>query len=184
MMMNRQRVYISFVRPINWDTVNPLLDTCNQAINDGARQLYLLLSSPGGDVDPGVAVYNQLLGLPADIITHNTGCIDSIANVIFLAGSQRLACPNSTFLFHGVHWDLSDAVELWRPQLMEITSSLQAAENKMRDIIVNRSNLSKEDVDAFFAEGATKDAAFALSKGIINAIEDINIPQGAHIFQT
>ncbi len=67
---------------------------------------------------------------------------------------------------------------------MEITSSLQAAENKMRDIIVNRSNLSKEDVDAFFAEGATKDAAFALSKGIINAIEDINIPQGAHIVQT
>jgi len=43
---------------------------------------------------------------------------------------------------------------------MEITTSLQAAENKMRDIIVNRSHLSKEDVDAFFAEGATKDAAF------------------------
>jgi ATP-dependent protease ClpP protease subunit len=182
--MNRQRVYISFVRPINWDTVNPLLDTCSQAINNGARELYLLLSSPGGDVDPGVAVYNQLRGLPADIITHNTGCIDSIANVIFLAGSKRLACPISTFLFHGIYWDFSDAVELWRPQLMEITTSLQAAENKMRDIIVHRSNLSKEDVDAFFAEGATKDAAFALSKGIISAIDDVNIPQGAHIVQT
>jgi len=182
--MNRQRAYISFVRPINWDTVNPLLDTCSQAINNGARELYLLLSSPGGDVDPGVAVYNQLRGLPADIITHNTGCIDSIANVIFLAGSKRLACPISTFLFHGIYWDFSDAVELWRPQLMEITTSLQAAENKMRDIIVHRSNLSKEEVDAFFAEGATKDATFALSKGIINAIEDVKIPRGAHIVQT
>ncbi len=182
--MNRQRAYISFVRPINWDTVNPLLDTCNQAINNGATELYLVLSSPGGDVDPGVAVYNQLIGLPADVITHNSGCIDSIANVIFLAGSKRLACPNSTFLFHGVHWDLSDAVELWRPQLMEIITSLTAAENKMRDIIVNRSNLSKEDVDAFFAEGATKDAAFALSKGIISAVEELEFPQGAHIVQT
>ena len=67
---------------------------------------------------------------------------------------------------------------------MEITTSLQAAENKMRDIIVNRSNLSKEDVDAFFAEGATKDAVFALSKGIISAIEDVNIPPGALIVQT
>ncbi|MGA2735671.1 MAG: hypothetical protein ABSG35_24140 [Syntrophobacteraceae bacterium] len=54
----------------------------------------------------------------------------------------------------------------------------------MRDIIVHRSNLSKEDVDAFFAEGATKDVVFALSKGIISAIEDVNIPQGAHIVQT
>jgi hypothetical protein len=67
---------------------------------------------------------------------------------------------------------------------MEITTSLQATENKMRDIIVHRSNLSKEDVDAFFAEGATKDVVFALSKGIISAIEDVNIPQGAHIVQT
>jgi hypothetical protein len=41
-----------------------------------------------------------------------------------------------------------------------------------------------EDVDSFFAEGATKDAAFALSKGIISAVEDVNIPQGAHIVQT
>ena len=67
---------------------------------------------------------------------------------------------------------------------MEITTSLQAAENKMRDIIVNRSDLSKGDVDAFFAEGSTKDAAFALSKGIITAIEDVNIHKGAHIVQT
>ena len=183
-MMSRQTVYISFVRPISWDTVNPLLDACNQAVNNGARQLYLLLSSPGGDVDPGVAVYNQMIGLPAEIITHNTGCIDSVANVIFLAGSKRIACPNSTFLFHGVYWDFSEATELWRPQLMEITTSLQAAENKMRDIIVNRSNLNNGEVDAFFAQGATKDAAFALSIGVISAIENVNIPPGAHIIQT
>src|SRR5208282_3839681 len=123
--MNQQIAYVSFVRPINWDTVTPLLNACNQIVNSGAQQLCLLIGSPGGQVDPGFAIYNQLIGLPIEVITHNISCVDSMANVVFLAGSKRRACTNATFLFHGIKWGSPSPVELTRAQLMEIASSLQ-----------------------------------------------------------
>jgi len=180
-MMNPEIVYVSFVRPINWDTINPLIKLSNEIVNSGAEQIYLLMGSTGGFVDAGFAVYNHLLGLPIKVTTHNIGSIDSVANVIFLAGSTRLACENATFLFHGIHWGFGAGAEVRRPQMMEIVTSLQAAENKMRDAIVSRSILTVEEVDAFFAEGAMKDANFALSKQIIHEIKAVNIPAGATI---
>jgi ATP-dependent protease ClpP protease subunit len=181
--MNGQIVYVSFVRLINWDTATPLLNTCNQIVNSGARQIHLLLSSPGGQIDPGFSIYNQLIGLPIELVTHNIGSIDSMANIIFLAGTNRLACGNATFLFHGIHWGFPAAIEIMRPKLSEILTSLQAAENRMRDCIVSKTSLTGDEVDAFFAEGATKDAIFAHSRGIIHAIEDVNIPVGTQIVQ-
>ncbi|MDD5243711.1 MAG: ATP-dependent Clp protease proteolytic subunit [Syntrophorhabdaceae bacterium] len=179
--MNPEIVYVSFVHPINWDTINPLIKLSNEIVNSGTKQMYLLMGSTGGFVDAGFAVYNHLLGLPIKVTTHNIGSIDSVANVIFLAGSRRLACENSTFLFHGVHWAFPSGAEVRRPQIMEIMTSIQAAENKMRDAIVSRSSLTVEEVDAFFMEGAMKDAAFALSKKFIDEIKPVNIPTGAPI---
>jgi len=179
--MKPETIYVSFVHPINWDTINPLMKLSNEIVNSGAKELYLLMGSPGGLVDAGFAVYNHLLGLPIKVITHNIGSIDSVANVIFLAGAKRLACENSTFLFHGVHWAFSAAVEVRRPQMMEIVTSLRAAENKMRDAIVSRSSLTIEEVDAFFAEGAMKDATFALAKRVVDEVGGVNIPSGAPI---
>jgi len=179
--MNPEIVYLSFVHPINWDTVNQLIKLSNDVVNRGIKKICLLMGSPGGLVDAGFAVYNHLLGLPIEVITHNISSIDSVANVIFLAGNKRLACENSTFLFHGTHWAFPAGAEVRRPQIMEIVTSIQAAENKMRDAIVSRSGLTIEEVDAFFTEGAMKDAAFALSKRIIDEIGPVNIQQGAPI---
>jgi ATP-dependent Clp protease, protease subunit len=181
--MNSGIVYVSFVRHINWDTVNPLLSACNQAVNGGARQLHLLISSPGGQVDPGFAVYNQLVSLPIEIITHNISCVDSMATIVFLAGSKRRACVNATFLFHGIKWGIPSATELSTTQLIEITSSMQGAEAKMRDVIVSRSTLTSGEVDLFYTQGASKNADFALSKGLIHTVEDVRIPQGVNVIQ-
>ena len=41
-------------------------------------------------------------GMPFELITHNVGNVDSIGNVVFLAGTRRYAVPHATFMFHGV----------------------------------------------------------------------------------
>jgi hypothetical protein len=60
------------------------------------------MNCPGGNVVSGIAVYNAMIAMPYPIVTHNIGDVDSIANVIFLGGNERYACPGSTFIFHGV----------------------------------------------------------------------------------
>src|SRR5690348_16113733 len=94
--------FVSFSAEIVPKTTEVLLATMANLVNQGYKEVHLLLSTPGGSVMHGVTVYNVLRGLPVTLITHNVGNVDSIGSVVFLAGEQRYACPQTTFMLHGV----------------------------------------------------------------------------------
>jgi ATP-dependent protease ClpP protease subunit len=158
------------------------MDFCNKAIQQyKPQQLYFLFSSGGGAVDSGVTLYNYLKGLPQEVIMHNVGSIDSIANVIFLAGKIRYATPASAFLLHGIYWTFSQNTSLTYSQMQETVSRFDAGEALTAKIIGERTKLTTEEVRALFRQGQSKDPAFALEKGMIDKVLDVNIPQGAPV---
>ena len=97
--------YINFSAEVNPTTTEQLIATCTNLLGQGFNSLYFLFASAGGSVMHGLTIYNVLGGLPAKIIFHNVGNVDSIGNAVFLAGDERYACPHSTFMFHGVGMD-------------------------------------------------------------------------------
>jgi ATP-dependent protease ClpP protease subunit len=108
---------------------------------------------------------------------HNIGVINSIANVIFLAGAKRYASPHTTFLFHGAASQLNGMISL--PQLNEIKDSLQKDHDTITGIICDNTKITEDEIKKLFFEGETKNVQFALEKGIINKIEGAKIPQEA-----
>jgi ATP-dependent Clp protease protease subunit len=94
--------YINFHAGITQSTVQNLMTVIAQKLAAGTTAFYILLSTPGGQVQSGMTVYNFLRSIPAQITMHNTGNVDSIGNAIFLAANTRYACQHSTFMFHGV----------------------------------------------------------------------------------
>jgi hypothetical protein len=98
-----ETVYINFSAEIVPSTTETLIATVGNAANQGVKTVYLMLSTPGGQVMNGLNLYNVLRGLPVELITHNVGNVDSIGNTIFMAGS-RLRLP--TLDLH-VSWGLS-----------------------------------------------------------------------------
>ena len=177
------KVVLSFIEDVNFDSARRLLSAVNTALNDGVNDLTILISSPGGQLIPGFALYNQLLGIPTRFTIHNTGSVNSIANAIFLAGKKRYATESATFLFHGTQWGCTQATELPRTQLSEILQSLIADEKRLRDIIVDKTKLSADEVAELLSSGVTKDAAFALDKGFIDEIVEFSLPAGVPIYQ-
>lgn len=110
--------YLSYVDGIDTERVKYIMNTCSNIINQlKPKILYFLISCNGGDVDPGIALYNFLKSLPLKVIMHNIGSIDSIANVVFLAGKERYASKHTSFLFHGVNMNTKQAVQLGLNQL-------------------------------------------------------------------
>ncbi len=97
--------YINFSAPIDMKTAQVLMGVLSDQVNKGEKEICLLFSSPGGQVNPGVTLYNFLKSLPVKIITHNIGVVDSIGNIVLLGGAKRYAAPNSSFLFHGVGFE-------------------------------------------------------------------------------
>jgi len=175
--------YLSYYDVINEQKTRSLMEACAQAIaRTTPDQLYFLFSSTGGSVDAGIALYNYLRALPVPLVMHNTGSIDSIANVIFLAADKRYAAPHSSFLLHGLTWTFAQGATLTWTQLQETTGSFRGAEGRMIGIIQERTTLSEPELRALFHQGETKDLDFAKAKGIIQDILPPKVPPDAPFF--
>jgi len=172
--------YINFHAPINQHTTQNLMVVIAQKLVAGITDFYVLLSTPGGEVASGLTVYNFLRSIPANITMHNIGNVDSIGNAIFLAANTRLACEHSTFMFHGVGFDVKN-LKLEEKNARELLDSILADQDRIADIIVQRTNIDRRRSRQLFREARTKDATAALTAGIISNIADPAIPAGADI---
>lgn len=175
--------YISFAAEIIQQTTETFLGACTQLVNQGADALYILLSSPGGAVMNGLTIYNVLRGLPCEVITHNVGNVDSIGNMVFLAGDRRYACPHATFMFHGVGVDINQKMRLEEKTLRERLGSIQADQRRIGSVIVDRTDISEAEVNNLFLEAVTRDPDYALEREIVHEVRDVEIPRGVPIHQ-
>ena len=179
-------IYINFFDGIDPIKVNKFIHFTTEVINHHQpTELYFFIASNGGDVDSGFVLYNFLISLHSKlkVTMHNTGTIDSIANVIFVGGQKRYAAPNSSFLFHGVSMNMQGSVS--RTTLKESLSRLEGMENRIAHTVSKHSKLTEIELTALFHQGEGKDVNFALSKEIIHEIKVPSVPAGAiHLAMT
>ena len=179
---NPKVVYVSFSAEVSPHTTESLLAVMANCANLHVETVYLMLSTPGGSVMNGLNIYNVLLGMPFELITHNVGNVDSIGNAIFLAGKRRYACPHSTFMFHGVGFDvINQTIRLEEKNLKERLASILSDHKRIGNIMVERTKLGQEVVEGLFSEAQTKDAAFAVSTGIVDEVRNVQIPRGSSV---
>ena len=174
------RTYINFHANVNRNTAQNLMTAIAQKLNAGTDEFYILLSTPGGEVQSGLTIYNFLRGLPVPIIMHNIGNVDSIGNAIFLSGGQRFACPHSTFMFHGVGFEVIN-LKVEEKNARELLNGILADQTRIGDIIVDRTTITRPRARKLFREASTKNAAEALASGIVHEIRDVAIPAGADL---
>ena len=111
---------------------------------------------------------------------HNIGNVDSIGNAIFLAADDRIACAHSTFMFHGVGFDVQN-LRIEEKNARELLHHLLADQLRIADIIIDRTNITRGRSRQLFREARTKNAADALATGIVHRIADVAIPVGADV---
>ncbi len=180
-----ERLYISFLTDINPVTASALMGTIGQHMsqNPGTfRELHLLLSTMGGQVAAGISLYNMLMGLPVRLITHNTGAVNSIGNVVFLAGTERYAAKVSSFMFHGVGFDVQNQ-RFEEKLLVEKLDSLRSDQDLIADIIVQRTKIRAKEVKDLFLQAGFLRANEAKARGIIDDIRQVKVPKGAPFLQ-
>jgi ATP-dependent protease ClpP protease subunit len=175
--INEGTVFISFSAEIVPHTTEALIASLGQCVMDpDVEDVHLLLSTPGGSVMNGLNLYNVIRGLPLNVTTHNVGNVDSIGNAVFLAGDYRIACPHSTFMFHGVGFDLDGAVRLEEKMLRERLGGIVADQSRIASIIDERTELETAQIEPLFLEAQTKDSTFAAGCGIVDEVRDVEIP--------
>ncbi len=173
--------YVLFTAPIHQESAESLLGTLSQCATEGVEEVRLLLSTLGGNVTEGINLYNVLRGLPFRLVTHNSGNVASIGVAVYLAGEERLTCPNSSFVTHGVTNEPPPSQAFGAKWFRERHDGILADEAKINDILVERTSLTVEGLARFAETEQTKDAAAAVDEGIAHKIEDIDIPEGVPV---
>jgi ATP-dependent Clp protease protease subunit len=110
---------------------------------------------------------------------HNIGSVDSIATVIFLAGKERYANPNSSFLFHGIAQSFNEKTSLTVFQFKELLSNIEQDQAKITNIITQYTKITVEELNNLFMQGEAKTPEFALEKGFISEIKPLSIESNA-----
>ncbi len=102
------------------------------------------ISSYGGEVCEGLAIYNALKNHKAEVTTVNDGFACSIASVIFCAGSKRLMNEASMLMIHNAWvWACGNADEM-----RKAADDLEKISNQALKIYEGISNLSANEIKA------------------------------------
>lgn len=70
--------------------------------DDPSKPIYLYINSPGGSVTAGLAIYDTMQHIKADVTTICVGLAASMGSFLLAAGTpgKRLALPNSRIMIH------------------------------------------------------------------------------------
>ena len=175
-------LYVSFLAEVNPTTTEALIGTIGGQLQHGFDELHLLLSTPGGNVREGIAIYNMLMGLPLKVITYNVGSVNSIGNVIYLAGTERYASRTSSFMFHGVGFDIANT-RFEEKELIERLEGLRNDQGLISEIITRRTKIRPSEVNQLFLKAAFLPATEAKTRGIVHKIRDVKVPKGVPFMQ-
>ncbi|EEI47924.1 MAG TPA: Clp protease [Proteus vulgaris] len=164
---------INFLCPVTQNTISQLQDRCLTAIANGATEIKIHISSQGGDIAAGFTAYNFLKSLPVNVTTHNISNVESIANIIYLAGSKRLINPMARFLLHPFHWGLGGLQSVDHERLREWVLSLD--NDLERFINVMNTECSQQDWRGIIKASTIYNSSDAIELNIASEISDASI---------
>ena len=154
-----------------------------EELRNGVDRFVLLMSSPGGGVFAGLTGYSYLKGIPAEVVTHKCGSVDSIAAVLFCAGSHRLCVPHARFLLHGISYDVAKPARFGEKALDERVRSLKMDRENMAGVIADSTGKPLAAVQSDILEATVLNSEQALQYGLVHENRSELFEKGARILE-
>lgn len=181
MSKSQESIVIRFFAPVDGNSIRVLLSVVDQKLKAGVDRFRLLISSPGGSVFHGLSAYNFLKGIPAEVVTHNFGSVDSIGIILYCAGTRRYTVLHSRFLMHGVMTSFNQAERLEEKQLEERLKGMQIDMWNIANVVAATTGASVEEVNQAMIDRTTLNAEEALSWGLAHEIRSELFEPGSEL---
>ena len=148
---------------------------------DSSKPILLIINSPGGSVDSGFAIWDQIQMINAPVHTLVTGLAASMGSILSLAGAKgnRFATPNARFMIHqpliaGVIQGQATDLEI---QAKEIIKTREA----LIEIYCNETGQKKERIEKALDRDtwltAKEAQEFGLIDNIVNDYKEVGLSQ-------
>lgn len=145
----------------------------------------LHINSVGGDLYAGLAIYNRLKSLPANITTINDGLAASAASLIFQAGDTRKVNAGSNLMVHQAMGFLFGYYQL--NDLNQVSKQLRAANKTAVNVYAEASGRDADEIKRMVDAETWLTGQEAVEAGLADEVigdEDISMSltnDGKHI---
>jgi ATP-dependent Clp protease protease subunit len=125
------------------------------------------ISSPGGHLDSGFAMFDAMRCTKNFVITRGLGFVGSMAVLLLQGGDLRTITPNTSILCHDVSVSMSHTLGAVKAILAQTSKDRESYIKTLSE----RSGMSFETVEALCSKESYLTSAEALSNGLVDGIE-------------
>lgn len=148
------------------------MDICQHVLRlereDPVSPITLYVSSPGGGVSAGLAIYDALRTVSCPVRTVCTELAASMGSIIFMAGDEREMLPHAELMIHDPLIPQGAGGSALAVQ--ETSRRLMARRKTLNGILAERSGLTLKRIQALTAKDTYLDAGRALELGFATRI--------------
>lgn len=131
-------------------------------------ELNISISSNGGDVSQGFAIFNMLARHPAHKVVTVEGLAASMASVIAMAGDEIVMPENSMLMIHNPWGSVMGESD----QIASFAEALKTMQDNIVAAYVTRTGMSAEEVSALMDKETWLGAADAVEMGFADRMSD------------
>jgi len=139
-------------------------------LQNPGKPIYFMINSPGGSVDSGMAIWDQIQMITSPVTTVVTGLAASMGSLLSLAAApgRRFATPSSRIM---IHQPLIGGVIQGQATDLDIQArELIKTRNEIIDIYVKATGKSFEIIEKAIDRDNWKTAKEALEYGLLDKI--------------
>jgi len=169
--------WLMFQGQVDAQSVASLMSAVSTAMGKGSTDIHLVITSFGGSVEYAQAAHGFLRAAPVSLTTYNISTVQSAANMIFLAGQQRVASGAATFVLHPVTRNLRATFN--EHEIKDQAQLLSIGIKSTEAIYRNELKLSAAQYDELEHHNLILDAQGALAAGLVQRVAELALPPGA-----
>lgn len=169
-------------RPVDWRTGQPVQGSyivVSEFLKDledlgDKEQITVHINSVGGSLYGGIAIYNRLKSLSAQITTINDGLAASAGSIIFQAGNTRKVNAGSNVMVHGAlgilwgHYDVKG--------LRDVIKQLEAGTKAAVNIYAQTTGRDRESICALVEQETWMTGQEAVDQGFADEVMEDGAP--------
>ena len=158
---------------VNDGSVENAVDVLNRWARQGKEPITIRLTSPGGQITNGLALFDNIrmhISSGITITTVAMGEAGSMAAVLLQAGTKRVIGQNASFFIHNLSSKVEHAqisVAGWEEQ----ADNARKLNNRLINVLAERSNLKASEINRRIRDkGWTLDAETSIRYGFADEI--------------
>lgn len=168
--------YLIFDTDINPKSVQTFIGWVTTKLQTGTKELYVALSTNGGNVNSGILMANFIRSIPCSVTMHNISSVGSIGIPVFCSAGTRYCSNMSTTVFHGS--GMIKAERLDEATLQNLLEFVSNQNDVIARSISQTSGMDFEECRSLLSGEKSKPAQWALEHGICQKVCEFEIPAG------